>query len=115
MMCRGVVWRHAVVGALRVMVFGRAAKRTRPGMTKRGPVVLVGLIGIRLLLLLLLLMVVRMLLMLSLLVLMRVLWWIVDMVVRSYSVVARHRVSNAWGPPERAALAGYWEMYGKNL
>lgn len=46
---------------------------------------------------------------------MRVLWRVVDMVVCSYSVVARQRVSATWVPPERAALAGSPSLNGKNL
>ena len=53
--------------------------------------------------------------MLALLARMRLLWRIIDIVVRSYSVVARQRVSDAWGPPERTALAGRRDLYGKNL
>jgi hypothetical protein len=56
-----------------------------------------------------------MMVMLALLARMRVLWRVIDIVVRSYSVVARQRVSDAWGPPERTALAGRRVLYGKNL
>lgn len=52
--------------------------------------------------------------MLTLLARMRVLWRVVDIVVRPDSVVARQRV-DAWGPPERTALAGCRNLYGKNL
>ena len=46
---------------------------------------------------------------------MRVLWGVIDIVVRSYSVVARQRASDAWVPPERTALAGRRALNRKNL
>jgi hypothetical protein len=46
---------------------------------------------------------------------MRLLWRVVDIVVRSYTVVARQRASNTWVPPERTALAGRRALNGKNL
>ena len=52
---------------------------------------------------------------LALLARMRLLGRIVDIVVCSYSVVARQRVSDAWVPPERTALDGRRTLGGKNL
>lgn len=46
---------------------------------------------------------------------MRVLGRVLDMVIRSYSIVARQRASDAWVPPERAALAGRRTLNRKNL
>ena len=46
---------------------------------------------------------------------MRLLCGVIDIVVRSYSVIARQRVSDAWVPPERAALAGRRVLNGENL
>jgi hypothetical protein len=46
---------------------------------------------------------------------MRVLRRVVDIVVRSYSIIARQRVSNAWVPPERTALDGRRTLDGKYL
>lgn len=82
----GVVLRQAVVG----LMGRRLVKRGRPGMLKRGPVV-VRIIWVR---------------SLGLLARMRLLWCVVDIVIWSYTVVARQRASNAWVPPERTALAG---------
>lgn len=53
-------------------------------------------------------------LMLALLARMRFLWRVTDIVVRSYSVVARHRVSDTWVPPERTALDGRRYLNRKN-
>lgn len=46
---------------------------------------------------------------------MRVLRGVVDIVVWSYSIVARQRVSDAWVPPERTALDGRRTLDGKYL
>jgi hypothetical protein len=75
---------------------------TRSAMAERGSMVM-GIVGV------------WMMVMLALLARMRLLWRVIDIVVRSYSVVARQRVSDAWGPPERTALAGRRVLYGKNL
>jgi len=45
---------------------------------------------------------------------MRLLWRVVDIVVWSYTIVARQRASDTWGPPERTALAGRRALNGKN-
>jgi len=82
----GVMLRHAVVG----LMGRRLVERGRPGMLKRGPVV-VRIIWVR---------------SLGLFARMRLLWCVVDIVIWSYTVVARQRASNAWVPPERTALAG---------
>lgn len=52
---------------------------------------------------------------LALLARMRVLGRVIDIVIRSYSIVARQRASPAWVPPERAALAGRRNLDRKNL
>lgn len=49
---------------------------------------------------------------LALLARMRLLGRVVDIVVRSYSVIARQRVSDAWVPPERTALDGRRALRG---
>jgi hypothetical protein len=46
---------------------------------------------------------------------MRLLRRVLDIVIRSYSVVARQRASDTWVPPERAALAGRRTLNGNNL
>lgn len=46
---------------------------------------------------------------------MRLLGRIVDIVVRSYSIVARQRVFDTWVPPERTALDGRRTLDGKYL
>lgn len=102
MVRRGVVRRHPVVRGLRVMVLRLLMKPTRASMAKRGSMVMC-------------LVRIWMVVMLALLARMRVLWRVIDIVVRPYSVVARQRVSDAWGPPERTALAGRRILYGKNL
>ena len=102
MVRRGVVRRHAMVRGLLVMVLRLVVEPSRAAMAKSGSVVM-GLVGV------------RVMVMLALLDRMRVLWRVIDIVVRSYSVVARQRVSDAWGPPERTALAGRRVLYGKNL
>lgn len=52
---------------------------------------------------------------LALLAWMRILGRVVDIVVRSYSIVARQRVSDTWVPPERTALDGRRTLDRKNL
>ncbi len=91
----GVVLRQAVVG----LMGRRLVERGRPGMLKRGPVV-VGIIWVR---------------SLGLLARMRLLWRVFDIVIRSYTVVARQRASDTWVPPERTALAGRRTLNGNNL
>jgi len=102
MVRRGVVCRHAMVRGLLVMMLRLVVQPSRAAMAKSGSVVM-GLVGV------------WVMVMLALLDRMRVLWRVIDIVVRSYSVVARQRVSDAWGPPERTALAGRRVLYGKNL
>ncbi len=77
----------------------RLVERGRPGMLKRGPVV-VGIIWVR---------------SLGLLARMRLLWRVVDIVIWSNTVVARQRASNTWVPPERTALAGRRTLNRNNL
>lgn len=92
--CR-VMLRQAMVGLMaRLLV-----ERRRAAMLKRGSV-MVGIIGVR---------------SLALLARMRLLWRIVDIVVRCYTVVARQCASDTWVPPERTALAGRRALNGKNL
>jgi hypothetical protein len=102
MVGRLVVRRHAMVRRLRVMMLRLVMEPCRPAMAKRGTVVM-GCVRV------------WVMVMLALLARMRVLWRVIDIVVRSYTVVARQRVSDAWGPPERTALAGRRVLYGKNL
>jgi len=93
MMRRGMMRRHAVVGRLRVVMLRLVMETTGPAMAERRPMMM------RIVRILLVVVV------LTGLAWMRVLWRVIDIVVRSYSVVARQRV-DAWGPPERTALAG---------
>ena len=90
-----VMLRQAVVGLMR----RRLVEGRRPGMLKRGAVV-VGIICVR---------------SLGLLGRMRLLWRVIDIVVWSYTVVARQRASDTWVPPERTALAGRRTLNGNNL
>lgn len=84
----------------RVMRFCRAFMENRgPRMVYGGPMMLRAIpVGL-----------------LALIARMRVLWRVVDIVVCSYSVVARQCVSATWVPPERAALAGSRSLNRKNL
>jgi hypothetical protein len=91
----GVMLRQAVVG----LMGRRLVERGRPGMLKRGPMV-VGIIWVR---------------SLGLLARMRLLRRVVDIVIWSYTVVARQRASDTWVPPERTALAGRRTLNGNNL
>jgi hypothetical protein len=95
MVSGGVMLRQAVVG----LMGRRLVEGGRPGMLKRGPMV-VGIIWVR---------------SLGLLARMRLLRRVVDIVIWSYTVVARQRASNTWVPPERTALAGRRTLNGNNL
>lgn len=46
---------------------------------------------------------------------MRTLRRIVDMIVRTYTIVARQRVVDAWSPPERTALNGRRNLNSESL
>lgn len=52
---------------------------------------------------------------LALLARMRLLWGVIDIVVRPYSIVARQCAFDTWVPPERTALDGRRSLYRKNL
>ena len=91
----GIMLWQAVVGLMR----RRLVERGRPGMLKRGPVV-VGIIWER---------------SLGLLARMRLLWRVLDIVIWSNTVVARQRASDTWVPPERTALAGRRALNRNNL
>lgn len=77
----------------------RLVEGRRHGMLKRGPVIM-GAIWVR---------------SLGLFPRMRPLGRVVDIVIWSYPVVARQRVSNTWVRPERFALAGRGVLNCKNL
>ena len=82
-----------------VVLVWRLVKARGAGMVERPPVVVRIICVVRLVLL----------------ARMRVLWGVIDIVVRSYSVVARQRASDTWVPPERTALAGRRALNGENL
>lgn len=91
----GVVLLQAVVG----LMGRRLVEGGRPAMLKRGAMVM-RIIWVR---------------SLALLPRMRLLRRIVDIVIWSYTVVARQRASNTWVPPERTALAGRRTLNRNNL
>ncbi len=95
----GMVVRQRVVGLVGMVLVWRLMERLGPGVVQRPAVVVrVISVGWRVLL-----------------ARMRVLCRVIDIVVRSYSVVARQRGSDTWVPPERTALAGRRALNGKNL
>jgi len=95
----GMVVRQRMVRLVLVVLVWRFVEGRGPGVVERAPVVVrIISVGRRVLL-----------------ARMRVLWRVIDIVVRSYSVVARQRASDTWVPPERTALAGRRALNGKNL
>lgn len=94
-MASGIMLRQAMVGLVARLLM----QRRRTGVLERASVVM-GIIWMR---------------SLALLGRMRLLWRIIDIVVRSYTIVARQRASDTWVPPERTALAGRRALNGKNL
>lgn len=93
-MACGVMWEAMVLLLMRC----RFVQRRRASMLERRPMMM-GIIAMR---------------SLALLGRMRLLWRVVDIVVWSYTVVARQRASDTWGPPERTALAGRRALNGEN-
>jgi hypothetical protein len=91
----GVMLRQAMVG----LMGRRLVERGRPAMLKRAAMV-VRIIWVR---------------GLALLPRMRLLRSVIDIVIWSYTVVARQRASDAWVPPERTALAGRRTLNRNNL
>jgi hypothetical protein len=87
--------RQAMVG----LMGRRLVERGRPAMLKRAAMV-VRIIWVR---------------GLALLPRMRLLRSVIDIVIWSYTVIARQRASDAWVPPERTALAGRRALNRNNL